>query len=180
MSFSFGLGDTFVVSNGGLFIGFGGVNPPSAATVVNGTIVPPVIPNSFSGAELTVSGTSGSLSFGGSADPIDSPGRASGNRGQSFEVSAFSGVASADDRLNPQTLEMPISDSEVMQVSIEPVFEEIVENDEAGNPISTGQRLVGDRFTTHETLPTPSASLQLSPNFLSNLLTQIFSGIGRS
>lgn len=52
-SFSFGVGDTFVSSDGGsAVVNFGGANPPSGATVTGSTITPPVIPNQFGGNEI--------------------------------------------------------------------------------------------------------------------------------
>ncbi|OAB60951.1 hypothetical protein AY599_09855 [Leptolyngbya valderiana BDU 20041] len=52
-SFSFGVGDTFVSSDGGsAVVNFGGGNPPSSATVTGSTITPPIINNPFGGAEI--------------------------------------------------------------------------------------------------------------------------------
>ena len=49
-SFSFGVGDTFVSSDGGAgVVNFGGVNPPSSATITNGVTTPPIINNPLSG-----------------------------------------------------------------------------------------------------------------------------------
>lgn len=47
-SFSFGVGDTFVLSDGGnAFINYGGNNPPNAATAGSNVLSPPAIPNPF-------------------------------------------------------------------------------------------------------------------------------------
>lgn len=49
-SFSFGVGDTFVVSDGGTgFVNYGGFNPPSAATASGSVISSPVIENPLVG-----------------------------------------------------------------------------------------------------------------------------------
>jgi type IV pilus assembly protein PilQ len=49
-SFSFGVGDTFVVSDGGTgFVNYGGFNPPSAATASGSVISSPVIQNPLVG-----------------------------------------------------------------------------------------------------------------------------------
>ncbi|MBD1853508.1 type IV pilus secretin family protein [Leptolyngbya sp. FACHB-711] len=49
-SFSFGVGDTFVLSDGGnAFINYGGNNPPNAATAGSSVLSPPAIPNPFAG-----------------------------------------------------------------------------------------------------------------------------------
>ena len=177
MGFSFGFGDTFVVSNGGLFINFGGVNPPSSATVLNGTIVPPVIPNPVFDSNVGGGGSSGSLSIGSSQ--TDFPDITGSNRNPSLENLTFSsGVASDRNSREAQTLELSLSENEVMRISIEPVVEDVIGNDEAGNPTLIGQQVVGERFVSQGTSPTPSQ--QLPPNFLSNLFTKIFSGIDRS
>lgn len=177
MGFSFGFGDTFVVSNGGLFINIGGVNPPSAATVVNGTIVPPVIPNPLFGGDIGGGGSSGSLSIGSAQTDLRDI--TDGNRRPSLDSTSFStGVTSVNNPGEAQTLELSLSENEVMQISIEPVVEDVIGNDEVGNPIIIGQQVVGERFVSQGTSPTSSG--QLPPNFLSNLLTRIFSGIARS
>jgi len=52
-SFSFGVGDTFVASDGGsAVVNFGGGNPPSSATVRNGVVTPPIINNPLSGSQV--------------------------------------------------------------------------------------------------------------------------------
>jgi type IV pilus assembly protein PilQ len=49
-SFSFGIGDTFVVSDGGSgVINFGGAQPPNSATFNSSPITAPVIPNPYQG-----------------------------------------------------------------------------------------------------------------------------------
>ncbi|NMG57416.1 type IV pilus secretin family protein [Geitlerinema sp. P-1104] len=54
-SFSFGVGDTFVSSDGGAAtVIFGGGNPPSSATTRDGFASPPVIQNPFGGTETFV------------------------------------------------------------------------------------------------------------------------------
>jgi type IV pilus assembly protein PilQ len=51
-SFSFGVGDTFVTSDGGAgLVNFGGANPPSNLNTTNSIITPTVIPNPFADAE---------------------------------------------------------------------------------------------------------------------------------
>ncbi|MDY6938450.1 MAG: hypothetical protein SWY16_12350 [Cyanobacteriota bacterium] len=173
MSFSFGLGDTFVVSNGGLFVNFGGVNPPSATTVTGGVVVPPVIDNPFSGSEVSVSGGL-NVSVGGSTD-ADISDEVRGNRGESSRRSEE--ATEADDLTNPQVLEVPISDREVSQVSIEPIFEDIIGNDGAGNPVIIGQQQVGTRFVQTQTSSSPAPTFQLPSNFLFNFLSKVFGAI---
>ncbi len=54
-SFSFGVGDTFVSSDGGAAtVIFGGGNPPDSADVRDGISSPPVVPNPFGGSETFI------------------------------------------------------------------------------------------------------------------------------
>jgi type IV pilus assembly protein PilQ len=54
-SFSFGVGDTFVSSDGGAAtVIFGGGNPPSSANVRDGISSPPVVPNPFGDSETFI------------------------------------------------------------------------------------------------------------------------------
>ncbi|WP_317618895.1 AMIN domain-containing protein [Laspinema olomoucense] len=52
-SFSFGINDSFFVNDGGAAVAnFGGINPPSANTITESTLVPPVLANPLGGAGL--------------------------------------------------------------------------------------------------------------------------------
>jgi type IV pilus assembly protein PilQ len=52
-SFSFGIGDSFFVNDGGAAsFNYGGIRPPTNAQVTSSTVTPPVIPNPFAGANV--------------------------------------------------------------------------------------------------------------------------------
>ncbi|MGC9504954.1 AMIN domain-containing protein [Baaleninema sp.] len=71
-SFSFGVGDTFISSDGGSAVfNFGGANPPNADTTVGSPITPPIINNPYSGDPFLGDGFF-SNDFPASADaPLD-------------------------------------------------------------------------------------------------------------
>jgi type IV pilus assembly protein PilQ len=175
-SFSFGIGDTFVVvDRGSAVVNFGGVNPPNAATTRNSTITPPVIQNPLQGADvffdpnqtISVPGTRSDTVF---VDPDGNITRTPAPAGDFLAP----GAAVSDNPLDTGVTEVERGEDTVITRTEmeEPIF------DEDGNQI--GIRTIVETDTSLGDPGTITASVvdlfQFPDRFLSTLQAQVVSG----
>jgi len=149
-SFSFGIGDTFVTSDGGsAVVNFGGAQPPSAAQFNASPTTPTVIPNPFEGDPfLSSDGTSGQIPLGEGGNPLR-PG-----------LTDF--TPATEDTF--EFVEIPDLNPDGTQ-----------RVDENGDPITLFQRVVTPGTPAEFTFSLP-ALFQFPTRFLANLRAQVVAG----
>lgn len=186
-SFSFGVGDTFVSSDGGAAtVIFGGGNPPSSTTTRDGVASPPVIDNPLSGSQtfldlseqISVDGTIPDIVVVRSDGTIERRPAPPGI----FEQ-ARPGI-SQEDPFDVGITDLERATDTVINERLSPIFEEVfVGNDGDGNPIFeerfTGQfetqatTSLGDRGSVTQSI---ADLFQFPTRFLAQLQAQVISG----
>jgi type IV pilus assembly protein PilQ len=186
-SFSFGVGDTFVTSDGGAgIVNFGGANPPSNAATRSSLLTPTIINNPYAGSQvfldpngvITVPGTSPGTVV------IDENGNITGNiaRG-SGTFFRSSGVGISDNPLDSGIVDInPATDNIITRTQV-PIFEDIIGTDNEGNQTVIGQRFVGFGVESSTELGEPGSIIssvtdlfQFPTRFLSTLQAQVING----
>jgi type IV pilus assembly protein PilQ len=149
-SFSFGIGDTFVTSDGGSgVVNFGGTQPPNSDQFNASPTTPTVIPNPYSGDPfLSSDGTSASAPLGEDGDPLN-PG-----------ITDFTAATAA----TSEFVEVPLLNADGTQ-----------QVDENGDPISIFREVITPGTPEELTFSLPSL-FQYPTRFLATLRAQVVSG----
>jgi type IV pilus assembly protein PilQ len=149
-SFSFGIGDTFVTSDGGSgVINFGGAQPPNSDQFNASPTTPTVIPNPYSGDPfLSSDGTSASAPLGRDGNPLN-PG-----------ITDFTAATPA----TSEFVEVPLLNADGTQ-----------QVDENGDPISIFREVITPGTPEELTFSLP-ALFEYPTRFLATLRAQVVSG----
>jgi type IV pilus assembly protein PilQ len=186
-SFSFGVGDTFVTSDGGAgLVNFGGANPPSNAATRSSVLTPTIIDNPYAGRQvffdtngiITVPGTTpGRLVFDSNGNLIENDPRGDG------QFFAPSGASISDNPLDAGLTGITSATDTIVTQTQVPVFEDVIGTDADGNQTVVGQRFVGFQTQSNVNLGdngSIEASLadlfQFPTRFLATLQAQVING----
>jgi type IV pilus assembly protein PilQ len=159
-SFSFGIGDTFVTSDGGsAVVNFGGAQPPNSDQFNASPTTPTVIPNPLSGDPFLRDEFFNPNRFGQGVPDASEP---FGEGGRPFDpdITGFTAATAATSEL----VEVPLLNADGTQ-----------RVDENGDPISIFERVITPGTAAEYEFSLP-ALFQYPTRFLANLRAQVVSG----